>query len=148
MSSVAVKVPAAGESVVEAMISEWLCENNTHVERDQPLVELETDKASMEVLAEVSGTVQIKVEAGEVVKVGQVIAEIGAESGAEISVVATSAKEQQQPATQGINPPRINPPRINPPRINPPPAPPPLNQPVMARSPPRNNSISRSKPAP
>lgn len=72
-----IKIPEFGESIQEAQISQWLIAPGTWVQRDQPLVELETEKASQEVLAPEAGTVeQILVQAGEFVRVGTVIAKL------------------------------------------------------------------------
>jgi 2-oxoglutarate dehydrogenase E2 component (dihydrolipoamide succinyltransferase) len=71
-----VKVPAAGESVTEAIIGEWVKKNGEYVERDEVLVVLETDKASMDLVAEQAGKVITKAEEGDTVKVGSVIAVI------------------------------------------------------------------------
>ena len=69
-------VPQAGESVQEAMIGSWLVEDNQFVTQDTPIVELETDKASMELVAEASGTLKIIEKDGAEVTVGQQIAYI------------------------------------------------------------------------
>ncbi|MDC0036702.1 2-oxoglutarate dehydrogenase complex dihydrolipoyllysine-residue succinyltransferase [bacterium] len=68
-------IPAAGESVTEADIVSWYKEAGDYVEMDEPLVELETDKASMDLTAEISGILSIDVEDGTVT-VGQVIGSI------------------------------------------------------------------------
>lgn len=73
--SVKIIVPAAGESVTEADISTWYKSDGDFVEMDEALVELETDKASLDLNAEVAGTLKILVEEGTV-KVGDVIGEI------------------------------------------------------------------------
>ena len=66
-------VPAAGESVTEADIASWSKEDGDFVEMDDVLLELETDKASMELNAEGSGILSIVKEEGETVNVGEVI---------------------------------------------------------------------------
>ena len=66
-------VPAAGESVTEADIASWSKETGDFVEMDDVLLELETDKASMELNAETSGELTIVKEEGETVQVGEVI---------------------------------------------------------------------------
>ncbi len=66
-------VPAAGESVTEADIASWSKSNGEFVEMDDVLLELETDKASMELNAETSGELTIVKEEGETVQVGEVI---------------------------------------------------------------------------
>jgi 2-oxoglutarate dehydrogenase E2 component (dihydrolipoamide succinyltransferase) len=73
--AVELKVPSAGESITEVQIGEWLKAEGDYVERDEALVEIETDKASMELPAPVSGflTRRLK-QVGEVVPVGAVIA--------------------------------------------------------------------------
>ena len=68
-----IKVPAAGESVTEADIASWSKSDGDMVELDDIILELETDKASLEIAAEAAGQLSIKVEEGETVKVGQVI---------------------------------------------------------------------------
>lgn len=66
-------VPAAGESVTEADIASWSVQDGDTVAVDDVLLELETDKASLELTAEAAGIVSIKVAEGETVKVGDVI---------------------------------------------------------------------------
>ncbi len=81
-----IKVPEVGESVQEAILAEWFKENGDHVEKDEPVFVLETDKVTLEVPADESGTLEILVEAGETVEVGKVVGRIdteGAEAGKE-----------------------------------------------------------------
>ena len=68
-------VPSAGESVSEANIAEWHKKNGDEVVMDEVLLELETDKASLEITAEADGKLNIKVEDG-LVKVGDVLGSI------------------------------------------------------------------------
>jgi 2-oxoglutarate dehydrogenase E2 component (dihydrolipoamide succinyltransferase) len=74
-----IKVPSAGESVTEADITTWFKQNGDYVEVDEELVELETDKASLPLTAEVAGILTITVPDGTV-KVEQVIGTIAASS--------------------------------------------------------------------
>ena len=60
-----IKVPAAGESVTEADIASWAKASGDSVEIDEVILELETDKASLELTAEASGTLTILVEEGK-----------------------------------------------------------------------------------
>ena len=69
-------VPSAGESVKEAQVSAILKPTGTWVAVDDPIVELETDKASMPVNASVAGRIEMLVKEGDVVLVGAVIARI------------------------------------------------------------------------
>ncbi len=71
-----VVVPKVGESVSEADIGTWYKKDGEYVEIDEEIVEIETEKATMSVAAEKSGTLKILVKEAETVKIGDVIAEI------------------------------------------------------------------------
>ncbi len=74
--AVEVKIPTVGESVQEAILAEWFKQDGDQVARDEPLLVIETDKVTLEVTAEVGGTLRIKVPAGETVAIGAVVATI------------------------------------------------------------------------
>lgn len=74
--AVDVKVPAAGESVTEGRIARWMVADGSAVKLDQPIFEIETDKASAEVPAPAAGVLKIGVKEGEIVKVGATVATI------------------------------------------------------------------------
>ena len=77
--AVEVVVPAVGESVTEGTIAKWLKKVGDSVAVDEPLVELETDKATVEIPSTVAGTLsEIRVEEGSDVQVGATIAVISA----------------------------------------------------------------------
>jgi len=71
-----IKVPAVGESITEGTIAQWNKKSGDFVKRDEVVMVLETDKASVEVVAETDGVLTTKAKAGDVVKVGSVIGEI------------------------------------------------------------------------
>src|SRR5438067_1175945 len=73
---VEIKVPAAGESVTEGILSRWLKKDGDYVKVDEPVVELETDKATAEVPAPASGRLRIAVAEGATVPVGAVIGRV------------------------------------------------------------------------
>ena len=81
-----VKVPSVGESINEVFIGAWLKQPGDRVEKDEPLVEVETDKATLEVPASEAGVLQevLKSE-GDTAEVGEVIARIEAGAAAEAS---------------------------------------------------------------
>jgi 2-oxoglutarate dehydrogenase E2 component (dihydrolipoamide succinyltransferase) len=86
VESVAVRVPSVGESITEVTIGRWLKQQGDSVARDEPLVELETDKATVEVLASVAGTlVKVLKQQGDSASVGDVIAQIEAGATAQAS---------------------------------------------------------------
>ncbi|HRI10034.1 MAG TPA: dihydrolipoamide succinyltransferase, partial [Nannocystaceae bacterium] len=72
------KVPAIGESISEALVARWLKPVGARVEVDEPLVELETDKITVEVPSPAAGVLlRHAVPQGTTVAIGQVIGEIG-----------------------------------------------------------------------
>ena len=72
------KIPELGENVSAGDVVRVLVKAGDTIEKDQPVLELETDKATIEVPSSVSGTVQeVKVKAGDKVKVGQVVLTLG-----------------------------------------------------------------------
>lgn len=74
----AIKLPLLGEGVVEAKIGRWLKAAGDRVEKGEPILELETDKVTTELVADRAGTLlQTKAAAGEVLPVGAILAYIG-----------------------------------------------------------------------
>jgi len=67
------KVPSPGESITEVEIAAWLVEDGDYVEKDQPIAEVDSDKATLELPAEISGKITLKAEEGDAVAVGQVV---------------------------------------------------------------------------
>jgi len=75
--SIEIKVPAMGESVTEATVARWFKKEGDAVARDEPLLELETDKVTVEVPAPADGAIEsIAVKAGDTVQVGAVLGAI------------------------------------------------------------------------
>jgi 2-oxoglutarate dehydrogenase E2 component (dihydrolipoamide succinyltransferase) len=74
--AVEIRIPQLGESVTEGVIVQWLKDNGAHVERDEAVLELETEKAAMEINAEAAGTLEIVKPAGSRVRVGEIVARI------------------------------------------------------------------------
>ena len=93
-------VPAAGESVTEADIASWYKEDGEFVQMDDTILELETNKASLDMAAEASGVLNILAEEGDIVKVGQVIGTIDTEGvGKVIEEVKAPAMETPNTVT-------------------------------------------------
>ncbi|WP_026988415.1 2-oxoglutarate dehydrogenase complex dihydrolipoyllysine-residue succinyltransferase [Fodinicurvata fenggangensis] len=101
-----IKVPTLGESVTEATVARWLKKAGESVSADEPLVELETDKVTLEVNAPADGTIsEVKAEEGANVEVGAVLGLIGegqaaAPSNKASSEKASEDKKDSQPAKQ------------------------------------------------
>ena len=67
------RVPSPGESITEVEIATWLVEDGDYVEKDQPIAEVDSDKATLELPAEESGIITLKAEEGDAVAVGAVV---------------------------------------------------------------------------
>ena len=67
------KVPSPGESITEVEIATWLVSDGDYVEKDQPIAEIDSDKATLELPAEESGVITLKAEEGDAVEVGAIV---------------------------------------------------------------------------
>ncbi|MFC4475693.1 2-oxoglutarate dehydrogenase complex dihydrolipoyllysine-residue succinyltransferase [Flavobacterium chungangensis] len=67
------KVPSPGESIKEVEIATWLVKDGDYVEKDQAIAEVDSDKATLELPAEMSGVITLKAEEGDTVAVGAVV---------------------------------------------------------------------------
>jgi 2-oxoglutarate dehydrogenase E2 component (dihydrolipoamide succinyltransferase) len=74
--SVEIKVPSVGESVSEGVLSRWVRKAGQGVKAGEPVFELETDKASQEIASPAEGTLEVIVQEGQKVMVGQVVGKI------------------------------------------------------------------------
>jgi 2-oxoglutarate dehydrogenase E2 component (dihydrolipoamide succinyltransferase) len=90
--SVEIRVPSLGESVTEATVARWFKQVGDAVNADEPIVELETDKVTLEFNAPASGTLaEITVEEGGEVEVGALLGSISEEAGADRPATARPA---------------------------------------------------------
>src|SRR6267154_6772685 len=90
-TAVDVVMPQMGVSVSEGTVTRWLKQEGEHIEADEPLLEISTDKVDTEVPSPASGTLtQILVQEGQTVEVGTKLAQIGGAAGG----------AQPEPATQ------------------------------------------------
>jgi pyruvate dehydrogenase E2 component (dihydrolipoamide acetyltransferase) len=97
MPKIEVPMPQMGESIAEGTVSRWLKQPGDAVERDEPILEISTDKVDAEIPAPAAGTlVDIQVEEGATVEVGTVVAFIDTEGGADGAGAAAPATEQKQ----------------------------------------------------
>jgi 2-oxoglutarate dehydrogenase E2 component (dihydrolipoamide succinyltransferase) len=85
-----IKVPSVGESITEGTISRWLKKDGEAVRADEPVLEIETDKATTEISAPQAGTLRITVPEGQTVAVGAVVGRI--EEGAPTQQPAAAGK--------------------------------------------------------
>ncbi|WP_340156799.1 2-oxoglutarate dehydrogenase complex dihydrolipoyllysine-residue succinyltransferase [uncultured Maribacter sp.] len=98
------KVPSPGESITEVEIAEWLVEDGDYVEKDQAIAEVDSDKATLELPAEASGTITLKAEEGDAVAVGAIVCLIdtGAAKpdGAAKTASAPKEEKKEEPKTE------------------------------------------------
>lgn len=92
------KVPSPGESISEVEIASWLVKDGDYVEKDQAIAEVDSDKATLELPAEQSGTITLKAAEGETVAVGQVVCLIDTD-GKPSAGAAPAKKVEDKPAT-------------------------------------------------
>ncbi|MCX6306375.1 MAG: 2-oxoglutarate dehydrogenase complex dihydrolipoyllysine-residue succinyltransferase [Bacteroidetes bacterium] len=79
--AIEIKVPSPGESITQVQVAKWLVSDGEMVEKDQEVVEIDSDKASFPVTTPEDGVIKLMAAEGETVAVGAVIATITAQSG-------------------------------------------------------------------
>ena len=94
--AVEIKIPSPGESITEVEIGNWLKADGDYVEMDEPLCEIETDKATLPLPAETSGILKIVLQTGETAQVGDVLCTI--EPSDAPAAVPTPKSVSMQPA--------------------------------------------------
>ena len=90
-------VPSPGESISEVEIAEWLVEDGEYVEKDQAIAEIDSDKATLELPAEESGTIKIVVGDGETVAVGDIVCIINTSAKGESKIKDTKEEVSETP---------------------------------------------------
>ena len=95
MSVVEIKIPSPGESITEVTIETWHKADGEFVQVDEILCEIETDKATLPMPAEVAGTIQIILQEGADAKVGDVLCKI--------DTAGVSSADSSRPTTQSSN---------------------------------------------
>ncbi|HXE55451.1 MAG TPA: 2-oxoglutarate dehydrogenase complex dihydrolipoyllysine-residue succinyltransferase [Tepidisphaeraceae bacterium] len=104
-----IEVPSLGESVTEAVLLRWLKNDGDLVATDEPLAELETDKANVDIPAKTAGVLRVAKKPGDTVKVGETIARIdevpaGAKPAAKPAQPAATAKAAVAPSAPASKP--------------------------------------------
>jgi 2-oxoglutarate dehydrogenase E2 component (dihydrolipoamide succinyltransferase) len=103
-----IRVPTLGESITEATVGKWFKKAGDAVQADEPVVELETDKVTLEVNAPGSGVLsEIAAETGETVAIGALLGQLsgGAAAPAEASAAAAAAKTAPASSAAAATPP-------------------------------------------
>src|SRR6266853_639587 len=108
-TAIDVVMPQMGVSVSEGTITRWLKQEGEHVEADEPLLEISTDKVDTEVPSPASGTLtQILVQEGQTVEVGTKLAQIGGAAGGAQPEAPPAPAETPQP-TAAVAPDPVQP---------------------------------------
>ena len=93
-----VRIPAVGESISEVTMGRWFKQNGEAVRADEPICEIESEKATVEINAEKAGVLSIKVKTGDTLPIGAVIAEIDTEGKAATPAKPSAATAPSAPA--------------------------------------------------
>ncbi|AYZ12316.1 2-oxoglutarate dehydrogenase complex dihydrolipoyllysine-residue succinyltransferase [Chryseobacterium arthrosphaerae] len=104
MSVLEMKVPSPGESITEVEIATWLVKDGDYVEKDQPIAEVDSDKATLELPAEQSGVITLKAEEGDVVQVGQVVCLIDMDAAKPEGAAPAAEAPKQEEAPKAAEP--------------------------------------------
>ncbi|MBS9522433.1 2-oxoglutarate dehydrogenase complex dihydrolipoyllysine-residue succinyltransferase [Litoribacter ruber] len=102
--SLEIKVPAVGESISEVTIGQWFKNDGDHVEMDEVICELESDKATFELTAEAAGILKTNAKEGDTLEIGDVICTIDTNASgdsAPAEKAADSPKEESSSSTGG-----------------------------------------------
>ena len=105
--AIEIKVPSVGESITEGSIARWIKKNGDVVRLDEPIFELETEKASTEVPAPAAGKLSIKTPEGSKVAIGAVVGSIDPSdvvAAVKPAPAAAPAKANHETATVPLSP--------------------------------------------
>jgi 2-oxoglutarate dehydrogenase E2 component (dihydrolipoamide succinyltransferase) len=98
-----IKVPSVGESVTEALLAQWFKNDGDPVKKDEALFVIETDKVTLEVVAEEDGILTIKVPEGETVAIGAVVGTLETQSVSKAEAAGDKAPEEKAQAEKAAS---------------------------------------------
>ena len=102
MALIDIKVPSPGESITEVTISRWLKKNGEYIFKDEEVLEIDSDKATLTVSAEQSGALKISAKDGDVVKVGASVGKIDTDAKAPMQSEVRSPKSEVKAEKQKV----------------------------------------------
>ena len=88
-----IKVPSPGESITEVQLASWLVSDGEHVEKDDEIAEIDSDKATLTISAEASGKISLKASEGDTIDVGAIVGSIDTEAEGERKEKTEAPKE-------------------------------------------------------
>jgi 2-oxoglutarate dehydrogenase E2 component (dihydrolipoamide succinyltransferase) len=123
-----IKIPSVGESVTEALLAQWFKNDGDLVKNDEPLFVIETDKVTLEVVAEADGVLAITVAEGEVVAIGAVVGTLDSDGVARAAAPAAGGEPDEPAPAEPAKPVEPEPPALEPAMAVPAPEPAPAPQ--------------------
>ncbi|WP_435016959.1 2-oxoglutarate dehydrogenase complex dihydrolipoyllysine-residue succinyltransferase [Tundrisphaera sp. TA3] len=102
MAAIPIKVPSVGESISEGILARWLKSDGSMVKANEPLFELESDKASQVVNSPSAGTLKIEVQENETVAIGAVIGSLDPNGTPSASAPAAAPAKAAEPARAAV----------------------------------------------
>ena len=96
-----IKIPGVGESITEVTVGQWLAEDGAFVELDDPICELESEKATFEVNAEVAGKLQHKANVGDTLNIGDIVGIIDEKAAQSKTAASNTNSSVSKPGTKG-----------------------------------------------
>jgi 2-oxoglutarate dehydrogenase E2 component (dihydrolipoamide succinyltransferase) len=123
-----IKIPSVGESVTEALLAQWFKNDGDLVKNDEPLFVIETDKVTLEVVAEADGVLAITVAEGEMVAIGAVVGTLDSDGVARAAAPAAGGEPDEPAPAEPAKPVEPEPPALEPAMAVPAPEPAPAPQ--------------------
>ena len=106
-----IKIPSVGESIQEAVLAEWFKKDGDTVQKDEAMLVIETDKVTLEVVAEAGGVLKILIKEGETVAIGAVVGQIETAGVTAKAAVPEPAPAPSKPPEKKADVPEKEPPR-------------------------------------
>jgi 2-oxoglutarate dehydrogenase E2 component (dihydrolipoamide succinyltransferase) len=98
-----IKIPNVGESVQEAVLVQWYKKDGDPVQKDEPIFVVETDKVTLEIVAEASGILKILISEGQTVAIGAVVGSIDAKEISEAEPEPLPAEEEPEKGVSEVD---------------------------------------------
>ena len=112
-----IKIPAVGESIKEATLAQWLKHDGDSVHKNEPILVIETDKVTLEIVAEADGILHVQVPEGQVVPIGTVVGTLSTETISPVTATdqqSTDTVRKDSSAPQSEDPQKIPAPSVQP----------------------------------
>jgi len=99
-----IKIPSVGESVQEAVLVQWYKKDGDPVQKDEPIFVVETDKVTLEIVAEASGILKVLISEGQTVAIGAVVGSIDVKEVSEAEPEPSPAEEEPEQEVSEVEP--------------------------------------------